>query len=277
MASPRARHSLAFVRFAHHARSRIACLLLLSGCSLVNEKIYDPADLSVGDLASPDSAVDLGGADFADASADLQPAPDLTPMCVDSTVCPATAPLCGPDGNCGPCSAANDAGASTVCETFQGVRKLCLGGACVECITRDDCAATNRTCDISSHACAPCKAHTDCSTGVCKSGGVCATSTEVAYVNNAAGCVDVFHSSTPAMPYCEAQTAATISGKSFILVAGSATAYNAINLTATVGAIGPLTIVGPGRNATPTAKIAPGFSPAVALTTAGNPATATMQ
>jgi hypothetical protein len=48
------------------------------------------------------------------------------------------------------------------------------------------------------------------------------------------------------------------------------------SLNATVAAIGPMTIIGPGRNATPTAKIAPTTGPAVSLATSGNDATLTI-
>jgi hypothetical protein len=255
---------------------------LLCGCSLLNDKVYDPQDLavcadcddlSVGDMSARDSS-------SIDAS-DLQAPPDLQPMCVDSGTCPAAMPVCGSGGTCGPCAATNDGGMSSECAAYHGILKLCgPAGDCVECLSKDDCAATNRTCDIATHACAPCKAHSDCTTGVCKSGGVCATASEVAYVDNNNGahttCSDIFHASTPAMPYCEASTAASISGKSLIVVAGSTTSYGVINLTATISAIGPLTIIGPGRSPSPMARIAATVSPAVALTTSGNPATLTI-
>jgi hypothetical protein len=233
-------------------------VLLLCGCSLLNDKVYDAQDLSVcaecddlsvGDLGTRDSSVDAG---------DLQPPADLQPMCVDSGTCPSTMPVCGSGGACGPCSAMDDGGTSSVCAAYHGVLKLCgPAGDCVECLSKDDCAPTNRACDLTSHACAPCKNHSDCTTGVCNSGGVCATASEVAYVNNANGsCSEILHASTPAMPYCQAQTAATISGKSFVVVAGSSSNYSALNFNTTLGAIGPLTIIGPGPSASPQAIIA---------------------
>jgi hypothetical protein len=54
-----------------------------------------------------------------------------------------------------------------------------------------------------------------------------------------------------------------------MVVTGSATSYDAVNLTATIAALGPFTIIGPGRNASPTAKIAPAAGQAVSVTTSG--------
>jgi hypothetical protein len=66
----------------------------------------------------------------------------------------------------------------------------------------------------------------------------------------------------------------------FVVVAGSATPYNPVSLNTTLGAIGPLTIIGPGRTASPLATVAGsgavtpnGFA---LLTGGGNAATVTL-
>src|SRR5262249_41554856 len=143
------------------------------------------------------------------------------------------APVCSSAGSCTPCTPGGD-GTSTECAAYHAPKKLCgPSGACVECLTKDDCAPTNRTCDTTTYACAACKAHTDCTTGACKAGGVCASASEVAYVNrDLAGCSEAPHTSTPAAPYCQIQTAATVDSAPYIVVAGSATSYNTLNLSA---------------------------------------------
>ena len=58
-------------------------------------------------------------------------------------------------------------------------------------------------------------------------------------------------------PYCQIQAAVTqTSVPPYVLVEGSATPYNPVSLNTTVKAIGPLTIIGPGRGATPGATLA---------------------
>jgi hypothetical protein len=79
------------------------------------------------------------------------------------------------------------------------------------------------------------------------------------------------------MPFCEIQAAAlaAIAGsKPYVVVAGSATAYAAVSLSTATGPISGLTIIGPGRTATPTAKVSPSVvTNAFALSTVGNAAT----
>jgi parallel beta helix pectate lyase-like protein len=206
---------------------------------------------------------------------------DMSKACTTAQTCSATTPVCSSTGSCTACTPGG-AGTSTECATYHSPTKLCgPSGACVECLTKDDCASTNRTCDTTTYACATCKAHADCSTGVCKAGGVCASASEVAYVNrDLAGCAETPHTSTAAAPYCQIQTAATLDSAPYIVVAGSATSYNALNLTAIAKDIGPLTIVGPGRKPVGgglTAKIAPAAaSPAVVVITNGSAATVTL-
>jgi hypothetical protein len=209
----------------------------------------------------------------ADLGVDMQP--DLPPMCRDDSVCPVALPVCGGGGQCSGCQLGNN----TACATHHAATPLCgPSGACVECVSKDDCASKNQTCNLTTNACEACRAHGDCSTGVCKPGGACATAAEVVYVNNApsSGCTPA-GPGTRAMPFCEIQAAAlaAIAGsKPYVVVAGSATAYAAVSLSTATGPISGLTIIGPGRTATPTAKVSPSVvTNAFALSTVGNAAT----
>jgi hypothetical protein len=76
------------------------------------------------------------------------------------------------------------------------------------------------------------------------------------------------------MPYCQVSTVLTLlPNQPYIAVAGSTTVYNALLLTAAASSYGPVFIAGPGRNAVPTAKIAPAGTAAVLINTAGSPVT----
>jgi hypothetical protein len=222
------------------------------------------------------------GDGFADQGG-LDGMPDMPPMCSDDSMCPVGAPVCGGGGQCGGCQLGNN----SACATHHAATPLCgPSGGCVECLSKDDCATKNQTCNLTSNACAPCQAHADCSTGVCKPGGVCATAAEVAYVNNTNSstvtCSDLPHTSTRTSPYCQIQAAVTQStAPPFVLVEGSATPYDPVSLNTTVKAIGPLTIIGPGRGAAQGATLAGsgavtpnGFA---LLTGGGNAATVTLE
>ncbi len=138
--------------------------------------------------------------------------------------------------------------------------------------------ATGQTCNLTTNACGPCSAHSDCSSGVCMTGGTCAAPSQVAYVNNnPAICSDTAHTSTPTAPYCKIADATILASPlPYIVVAPSATSYDAVSLTAVVAAIGPLTIIGPGHNAATSAKIAPATGPAISIASSGNAVTLTV-
>jgi hypothetical protein len=267
---------------------------LAGGCSLYNH--LEPLDMT-GCLPSP--ACVNGGGDMhvvLDGGGDgmcmiMCPGPDMDMTvvdmaheCLDSSTCPVDRPVCNSSGACVKCAAANDAGMSNECSMYHSgttpPTPLCgAAGACVQCLSKDDCAQFNETCNMTTNQCAPCQKHSDCSTGVCKTGGTCASPSEVAYVNNGITCNDArVTPSTPTDPYCQIQAAVTASPspKPYVVVAGSSTTYNAVSLTAVATAIGPVAIIGPGRAASPTAKIAPASSPAIAVTTAGATATLTV-
>jgi hypothetical protein len=177
--------------------------------------------------------------------------------CTNSAMCSDTAPICS-TRVCRACSGSTD---DAECAIHTAATPRCgSAGKCVVCraaTQAQDCTtATSPICDNTTSACRACAANAECSSGVCKPDGSCADPATVAYVNNASGaCSDAVHASTLAAPYCQIQAAATTSGKPYVVVAGSATAYNAVSLSPTTSDIGPLTIIGPGRSAT-TAKVA---------------------
>jgi len=201
--------------------------------------------------------------------------------CTSSAGCGDQAPICAAPA-CRACASSAD---DTECGKHSAATPRCgAAGACVACrvaTQAQDCmAAAAPVCDATTSACRGCQAHSECASGVCKAGGICASSSEVLYVNNNAGkgCMAAGPGTT-ASPFCEVQAAAlaAVTGsKPYVVVGGSSTAYAGVSLTATASAIGPLTIVGPGRNATPTAQLAQAAVPALAVATSGSNLTVTV-
>ena len=243
----------------------------VAGCSL----LYHLDQIGGTDMAcsgSSDCAPDMLG--HRDSGADMRP------QCVDSSTCPASAPVCAT----GVCSACSPSGASTECASYHSgstpPAPLCgPAGDCVQCLAASDCAATNQACDLATNTCGACVHNADCSSGACKAGGVCASAGEVAYVNNnaTANCSDSAHTSTPSAPYCKIADATSASPiLPYVVIAPSATTYDAVVLNATSTAIGPLSLIGPGHNAATTAKITPTTGPPISVATSGNPVTLTV-
>ena len=198
---------------------------------------------------------------------------DLTPMCVDSTTCSADAPVCV-SGICAGCIAGVDGGSASECATYHAATPLCgPAGACVECLTKDDCASAHQTCDVSAHSCAPCKTHSDCSSGACDPSGACVDAAMIAYVDKGdVSCDSNGH------PHCEINEAIASAGKPYIVVRGLTSPsayYQALNLDASSADIN-VTIVGPGNLATPPAQIAQDDVPAVVATASGKSLTLTL-
>jgi parallel beta-helix repeat protein len=203
-------------------------------------------------------------------------------MCMSSNQCDDAHPICD-NGMCRACvQGAND---DAACGMHNSATPVCgAAGLCVACIgagmQSTNCASTMPICDA-NNTCRTCAAHSECSSGVCKSDGSCADPAQILYVNNNAGknCMAT-GPGTQASPYCEiapAATAAVTGALPYVVVAGSATAYTTgVTLsTATMGITG-LTIVGPGRVAT-MARLAPStVTHAISLSTLGQPATITI-
>jgi len=179
--------------------------------------------------------------------------PDM--FCNTSAECSDEAPIC----NLQRCRACTDTNDDQQCMAHNPKTPRCNTptGRCVECLASTDCGNPTPVCNTTAMTCRKCAAHSECSSGVCKDDGTCADAGDVAYVNNASGaCMDMVHASTPAMPYCQIQYAASNSSKAYILVSASGTSYNAVSFNATGTAIGPITIIGPaGRGAAAKATV----------------------
>jgi len=205
---------------------------------------------------------------------------DMTPAgCSSSSECTAATPICA-SMSCRACAGAAD---DAQCAVHNSTTPRCgSAGQCVACRsdtqTTDCTSATAPICGA-NNTCRGCQLNSECTSGICKADGTCAADSEIIFVNNGStsGC-QAAGPGTRAMPFCEIQPgalAAITASKPFVLVAGSATAYTtAVNLTTVSATIASLTILGPGRSASPTARLAPSIvGNAFALSTTGNPAT----
>lgn len=281
-------------------RLSIGLLILASatGCSLLHSvEPNPPRDMSGctpgcmldGGSINDDMSVNVDGGPCETICPSVDMEPDLRPSCVDSSTCSASAPVCM-NGKCGICTPSSDMGVSAECTAYHAPANLCgpMGG-CVQCLSKDDCAQFNQTCILATgptmNTCGPCSVNADCTTGVCKSGGGCASPSEVYYVDNrSAATIAACKTAHPtadgtsrASAFCDITDATgSSSPRPYVVVQGSATSYGALSLNATIATIGPMTIIGPGHNATPTAKIAPTTGPAVSLATSGSNATLTI-
>jgi hypothetical protein len=225
-----------------------ACAVLIAGCTsdkpvpCVDQATCDPLGaICVGGSCKKPSELDLS------LTMDLS-TPDLTGACADSTACAAaTAPICDPASHvCRACM--DDCPAATpVCST---------SGACVQCASDPDCDATQQICDPSG-ICVACAHHTDCATGVCDD-GKCALVTDIAHVDNQLPCAGGDGSALH--PYC-AIGAAITAKKRYLLVAASAVAYAPVSIPLNYPS--SISIIGPGRLATPSAAVVAAGGPAL--------------
>ena len=166
---------------------------------------------------------------------------------------------------CVPCKA--DVECAEWASSRHDSRSLCMSGVCKECRGAADCKDPAKpVCDLAVgsntiNQCYSCRQNSECpGTSVCKTDeaiadsqgalGACVRSTEIAYVNNAAGCSDT-GTGTANTPFCQLN-AAVKSGKPYIQVAGSSTAYLPITVT---GAGVRIIVLGPGRENMPPAII----------------------
>jgi hypothetical protein len=239
---------------------RIAALaaLLAAGCVEPNPD-YCKNDLACpnGTLCDPFTHTCRAGLDLAG----VDGAPDAGGGCMSSSECANPTPICGPGQMCTGCNGDGDCASATK-------QPHCLMGACVECASNDDCAAKNMSCNLATGACGPCSDHADCSSGVCIASS-CVAASRVVYVDNSKPCAGM---GTQAAPYCDLPNGvmmAMTSNALAVKIAGNANqAYIPVDLT---GA--KLSLIGPGLDATPTAKIGCGAVPCVK---AGDGTTATV-
>jgi|GEM_PF-3632055 len=175
------------------------------------------------------------------------------PECTLSAAClEPLAPICTTEGRCAAC------GSDGECLARSTLWPRCqASGACVVCQVATDCSTSAPVCDQGS--CRACRSHGECGSAVCRPDGTCVPPADVAYVGHSVSCANSMHASTPANPFCELGPAVA-SGKSWVVVAGSSTAY------ATTGVVfsgTTLTLVGPGRAASPSAVLAGTTAPSV--------------
>jgi hypothetical protein len=240
-----------------------ACIFWLTGLALAGCKpnpdycdektpCADPAKVC---LARANLCVPGGSGGGGDLGAGVDMA--LIP-CTDSTACTSGAPTCMQ----GLCASCKTPGPSPDCARFAATPLCGPAGACVECLGKSDCAAAGKTCDLTMNACTPCSAHSQCTSRVCEPGGVCAPLDQVLYVDNHGEAIADCHQShmladgkSLGTAFCDVVDAlAAQPPPKFVVVVGSVAPYSAIAVNALAADV-TVTLVGPGRGATPTAAL----------------------
>ncbi len=185
-------------------------------------------------------------------------------------------------GACVPCTADTHCQVWSTQRSVSPALNICVkatgatGGTCGQCFTNSDCAAdaAKAVCDPTTHLCRGCLLHSECDatagdgSGICYRPndvptpsasmiGRCVASSSIAYLgNNPSGCETMStNPSSPTKPYCNLNTA-MMAGKQYIRVLPSPTPYPALTLPT-----GTVTLIGPGRDASPGA-----IFPSVAVT-----------
>ena len=182
-----------------------------------------------------------------------------------------TAAVCNSDaGKCIPCSADNQCLAWAVASSQTLPYKYCLtGGICGTCKTNAECSgdATKPICDPQTFTCRGCNDHADCDTGTGKGDGVChrvgdytagtapvpegqcvPASSITLVSNNAPGCDAA---GAGGKPFCSLTTALmSASRKQYVKLLPSSTNYPSVTWSS-----GDVNIVGPGRDASPSAVL----------------------
>ena len=179
-----------------------------------------------------------------------------SPTCPDAQFCNLVQNGCEP----GACSEVDQVG----CAGAEAPR--CLRGNCLPCETDGDCAAWTKSygrgtarevCDHGS--CRPCQQNSECASGVCRTAelttnngaelGACVPSSELAYVHNGAGGSPCnARTGQREQPFCEVADAIA-AGRGFLVLLPSIRAYAAVKANS------PLLLIGPGRDAEPTATL----------------------
>jgi hypothetical protein len=161
------------------------------------------------------------------------------------------APVCR-GGACVPCKDASDDGACAQ----HGALVCGAGGACVQCRDAQQCAGKTPVC-TSSGVCTRCGAQGDCRSLVCNDDGSCADPAAIVYVDRD-GCMQQAATGDRQHPYCQIGDAVG-KGKP-IRVLGSAGAYANVDLAQSA------TLIGPGLDESPPARVAGGAFPGINVT-----------
>jgi hypothetical protein len=182
---------------------------------------------------------------------------DMSPVpCKGPTDCSATpsTPFCGPGGTCVACLKSTDCtlasapvctqnkcgGCATSgdCVRFQPTPYCNMGdGACVQCLSSDNCLSSNKACDTSTGQCSACTSNSQCTSDLCCtsgalpngnpcSSGSCVDPASVVYVSaSGKSCPVGPGSGTLLDPYCKIAdgitAAATITSKTAVVLAGT--------------------------------------------------------
>lgn len=194
--------------------------------------------------------------------------------CVTATMCSMPNAAVCTSGACVPCSRDSDCTSWTSSRSETPQREFCENlnqqNTCVECRKSNDATdcpdLSKPTCDATTGLCRGCSADSECGTGIClKSGdyptispiagllpGQCVPVGQITYVNNdTLVCSDTLPTAgSMAKPFCSLGKA-IMTAKPYIRVSSSTTIYSALTISS-----GNFVIVGPGRDVTPTAKIA---------------------
>ncbi len=249
-------------------------ILPVGGCSLINDKIYDPLDLSAcadcGDLSRHDGPLRGDGFNGDDGPPpDLRMPADLKPMCAAATDCSDPAePICAQDG--GTCRGCLSSADDSQC-VAHAAGKLCLtegtnAGQCGDCRPASNtqsanCATATPVC-AAAGSCRKCQAHGECTSQVCLASGSCAASANVLYVNNLNGaCTESGQNGlTPATAFCAIKDAmgALSSTRTIIRIFGSTTEYSQLSTSDLAPAPTPpaaFSVFGDGPSASPRSQI----------------------
>lgn len=195
--------------------------------------------------------LDLSGLDLRPTSSelDLRDEEDMLPPaeCKRSDECPSSLPIC--DQGTGKCRAC---GLPTECVERGGELTICLAGACVGCVTEDDCGASSGLACVGNR-CVPCNGmHDVCESKVCDvyekngkgspsrclKGGVTG---EVVYVDNKNGSCAGAHAGSLADPACSIADGLTklVAGKTSMRVFASTKDYGQVSISRNVALYGP--------------------------------------
>jgi hypothetical protein len=184
---------------------------------------------------------------------------DMTPPgCMSSSECGATTPICA-SMSCRACSGSAD---DAQCAIHNSATPRCGGaGECVACRSDTQAAdCTSATAPIcgANNTCRGCQQNSECASGICASDGSCVPPTQIAYVDNRGmtviGCSTNItltrdgNSWTTA--FCDVQDGVNTT-KPYVLVKGSSQSYGRVLIDATR----TVTIIGPGRAASPAARL----------------------
>lgn len=142
-----------------------------------------PASSGVGRtcIADPNQP-DVDGGGF-----DPDAAPDAAPMCLMSSECPASEPVCS-SGSCAACVLG--AQGDSECLARDAAEPVCgASGRCQECNRNDDCQdPLAPICDTDVGTCGACSANSECDSGACDLGaGSCVLAANIIYVDAALG------------------------------------------------------------------------------------------